>query len=152
VKTPIFTVSRKIKVWYGWMEDRMNSPTPFPTPACDNGEAVPDKVFQADYRGEHRIGESDDKLFKFLKGVYDDCFIEIERENPTLQPPYALENTDFELVFSSPQELRNYADIQTGFNVNAGTDTVLLLGADHYEGPTECANGEWGGTPAPHKR
>jgi hypothetical protein len=108
-----FTVWRKMRLNYAWMRDRENE---FPYPAC------PELPTEKEYRGVHHINNGD---FSKVKGVFDDCFIEIE-------PATHYQNTPYQLYNQLQEALVYYGDTYTLFRPNPPPDTVVLLGIDHF--------------------
>jgi hypothetical protein len=122
----IFTVWRRTYLWYGWMVARGSNPIP----------NCPSKPSSCEYKGDHEINNGD---FNKIKGILDDCFIELvydpANEYPNL--PY-VESINYGLSGN----MVAYGDL-TGFRIppNPPNDTILLLGVDHLNDECEGSFG-----------
>lgn len=122
----VVTLWRKIYVNYAFMEDRGGL---YPDPLCQGFSQ--DKEYQF-------VNAFSDLVFNELKGVYDDCFIEILDK-------YQYSDTHYELHIDNwSPTMAEYGDDQTDFRPNPPKDTLVLIGVDHCV--TDCAQlgSSWG--------
>jgi len=129
----VFTVWRRMTVDYAWMADRNGR-----YPVNDQGEGLcknPAGAIQPEHEGDHQIGSGD---FNMYKGVFDDCFLEIEEGGENGNLPY-------ELVLNGgydPPDDKTTYDYASWWYPER--DEVLMLGIDHLN--YKCVNIKYGDT------
>jgi len=115
VESETFTVWRRMYVDYAWMRDRNGQ---YDFSCYYNGDR------QEEFTGDHEIAYGD---FSYIEGVFDDCFIEIEKADEYENRPYylALDGQD-----GRPECLEYMKSWVDDVPPN---DTILLIGIDHLE-------------------
>jgi hypothetical protein len=100
----------------------------YPDPACNLKPHQPGtERKQQEHEGSHAIGGSFDALIDHARGVFDDCFVEIEKGDPRLNLPY-------QLSLNTEDGLNTWGYSEWWFNQTYECDTVLITGVDHIIG------------------
>lgn len=120
-----FTVWRKIYLDFAYMEDRGIN---YPDPPCYAETLEESAVYE--YNGIHKLDDGEGTAFNYIKGAFDDAYIEIEKADGPYQSwlpyePYL--NTN--LLWG---DLVDYGDY-SNFRPNPPLDTILLIGVDHFD-------------------